>query len=534
MRRGTLGLLLFWVLGLSVVLGCGPAARPQPQDGGPAPGQPKYGGIFRLERPGDPPSFDLHQESVTNMQQATWAAYNNLIMYHPHDPSKIVPDAAARWEVSKDGKEVTFFLHKSIRFHDGTPMTAADVKFSLERMKNPPRGMRSPRKEQLDPITRIETPDDYTVKLALNRPYAALMPVLAQGWMGIYSKAYVEAKGHEAMKKEMMGTGAFRFKEYLPGVSVEIQKNPDYWQPGLPYLDGVMIFIIPDAGTRLAAFRSGQVDLYGLSVTDAEEMERSLAGQIAVHRGPSIAWQSIHLNVLRSPFNDLRVRQAISLAMDRRSYIQAIQQGGGILGGYLMPGSSFALPEAELAKLPGYGPDVEANRREARRLLAEAGFPNGFKTTMLNLSTSGDLGIYVQDQLKRVGIETPITLVPQGPGYDLATAHDFDILPWGFAAAIDDVDALYAEHYLCGTARNYGAVCDEKVGELFMAQSSAVDFEQRKKLVGELERYALSQVIKITLSWSESRTGIWNYVKDYLPHPGGRNERHYKQVWLDK
>ncbi|MBI2885852.1 MAG: ABC transporter substrate-binding protein [Chloroflexi bacterium] len=542
--RGAASALLGSVVLLCLLLlACAPAAeapRPQPdQPTGVAPfptqGQPKYGGVFRLWQTDDPPNFDLYSNSTYAMHQFTWSAYNNLMIFHPYEYSKIIPDLAERWEVSKDGKEVTFYLHKGVKFHNGDPFTSADVKFSLDWVRNPPKGQVSTRRDNLQPIERIETPDEHTVQVVLSRPYAALLPMLAQGWMGIYSKTFVEPKGHKIMEKEIMGTGAYRFKEYIRGTSIEMERNPDYWQKGVPYLDGVKAFVIADEGTRFAAFRTGNLDVYGPNALQVEELEKTMTGKILVQpKQAGIGWSTLNMNADRRPFDDLRVRKAISLAIDRPGFIKAIQYGLGLLGGYVPPSSPYALPQAELAKLPGYGPDVEANRREAKKLLADAGYPSGFETSMTVRKGSENLAIYVTDQLKQIGVSAPMKILDSGPAYDAAVKREFDLLPWGHGLALDDPDAHYTELYMCRAPRDYSGICDQKVTDLFVRQSQELDPEKRKQYVWDLERYAVPLGIKIILAWSESQSAHWNYVKGYVTAPSSYSNRHWKQVWFDK
>ncbi|MBI2886985.1 MAG: hypothetical protein HYY02_07230, partial [Chloroflexi bacterium] len=194
-------------LALTMALACAPAAQPAPA-GGAQPGtasQPKYGGVMTrlLNQAGDAPSFDLHQESTSATTDSAGPAYDNLIMFDPVKPSEIVPDLATKWELSPDGKTYTFFLHKDVKFHNGNPFTAADVKFTLERVMDPPKGIVSPRRDAFTAIAGIETPDDYTVKVNLKRPNPSLLTNLAQGWMAVYDKEWVEAKGQDIPKKEI-------------------------------------------------------------------------------------------------------------------------------------------------------------------------------------------------------------------------------------------------------------------------------------------------------------------------------------------
>ncbi len=542
------------VLALMLVLGCSPAAQAPNDQGGvpktgadqvntkapfPTMGEPKYGGILTTAQTDDPPNFDLYSSSTYATQQFTWAAYNNLVIFDPYDSTKFMPDAAERWEISKDGTEVVFYLNKNIKFHNGTPLTSKDVKFSLDFMRDPPKGVVSTRQDNLKTIASIETPDDYTVKLKLSRPYAALMPILAQGWMGIYSKDFIEAKGNDIMKKEIMGSGAFKLKKYTRGTSVEMEKNTDYWQKGVPYLDGIQSFIIPDQGTRVAAFRSGRLDLYRLgTVLEADELEKSMGNKINVERGTGINWSTVNMNANRKPFGDLRVRKALSLAIDRPGYIKAIEYGGGRIGGYVPPMSPYALPESEMVKLPGYGPDIEANRKEAKRLMGEAGYPNGFDTTMTVRKGQEDLAVYVTDQFKQIGVNAPMKILDSGPAYDAAVKLEFDILPWGHGLALDDPDAHYSELYLCGAPRDYSGMCDQKVTELFDKQSVELDPAKRKQLVWDLEKYAVPLSIKLVLAWTSYQNPKWSHVKGYVLGPlaktTGENVNHYKQVWLDK
>ncbi|MBI2888126.1 MAG: ABC transporter substrate-binding protein [Chloroflexi bacterium] len=528
---------LVTVVCATLLLACAPGAAPEPGPAAPqqpGSGQPKYGGVLHIVDTDDPPSLDLHQESTTRVQSIIWSAYNNLVIFDPADPNKIIPDVAQRWEAGKDGKSYTFHLHRDARFANGNALTAEDVKFSLERMKDPPKGVISPRRDALKPIQRIETPGPYTVTLVLERPYQALMPTLAQGWMAIYDKEFIEAKGQDVMKKEVMGSGAFQLKEYLRGTSIEMEKNPAYWQKGVPYLDGVKKFIIPDQGTRFAALRTGQIHMQGVDAGEATELRQTMADKIAVQRGPSIGWNTLNLNSRRKPYDDARVRQAILLAIDRNEAIKLVYQGEGVLGGYVPPSSPFALPQEELVKLPGYGADKAADRAKARQLLAEAGYANGFQTTFTVRKGSEDLAIFSQDQLKQVGIDARIVILESASAYNDATKGDFDILPWGHGLALDDPDAHYPELYLCGAPRNYSGVCDPKVDELWLRQSQALDVGERKKLVWELEKHAVPQAIKVVLGWGLARHAQWNFVKGYLRHAGSYNTTHYKQVWLDR
>ncbi|HLC30520.1 MAG TPA: ABC transporter substrate-binding protein, partial [Dehalococcoidia bacterium] len=252
---------------------------------------------------------------------------------------------AEKWDISKDGKIYTFTLRKGVKFHNGNPFTSADVKFTLDRVKDPPKGVISPRQTAFDPITSIETPDDYTVVVKLERPYASLLVNLAQGWMGVYSKKWVEEKGQDAPKKEMMGTGPFKLDHYTRGTEIASKKDPNYWNKGLPYLDGIKALIVPDPNTRIAALRTGQVHLLGVNTSDFKKLQQEMGDKARYERLGSLGFGSLYMNSTRKPYDDPKVQEALSLAISRQDAVEVLAQGDGLVGGYMMPGGPWSLPD---------------------------------------------------------------------------------------------------------------------------------------------------------------------------------------------
>ncbi|MBI4497373.1 MAG: ABC transporter substrate-binding protein [Chloroflexi bacterium] len=553
--RSKVLLRLRWPIVLVVALllaACGPATSPpaeqpggqpaapgQPQpDTQPKAAQPKSGGTLVLVNSlGDPPSFDVHQETTISVIGPIMPNYDGLLMFDPLDPSKIVGDLAERWEQSQDGRLYTFALRKGVKFHNGTPFTAADAKYSLERMISPPKGMVSPRRAALGAIERIEVPDATTLNIFLKQPSPSLLAILAQQrGMAMYSKAFLEEKGQEVMKKEIMGTGPYKLKDYVRGTSIELVKNPNYWMPGRPYLDGLKYFILPDPNTRLAAFRTGQLHIHGLSVSDAQALEKELAGKITIQRQQGISPQTFLLNTTREPFDDIRVRQAISMAIDREAGIKVLAQGDGDVSGHMPATGLWSLPREELAKLPGYATDKAAEIARAKQLLADAGYPNGFSVTLAtrNASSYVDLSTFVKDQLAKIGVEGNITPFESAAIFDLFNKKDYAASPWSYGFSLDDPDSIFSEFYVCGSPRNYTGLCDDEMQRLFEQQSQTLDPVQRKKLVQELDRKAITQSAMIVLYFGRVRTGVWNQVKDYRVFPSSYNNVKMRDVWLDQ
>jgi peptide/nickel transport system substrate-binding protein len=494
---------------------------------------PRSGGTLTMWIAADPPNFDVHQNSTYVTQHITAPCYNNLIQYDPLDPNRIVPDLAERWDVSPDGKLYTFSLTPGVKFHDGQPCTSADVKVSLDRIRRPPAGVISIRQEAFEAIDDILTPDPATVLIALKQRNASLLENLAGGHMAIYPQHILEKEGD--MKKVIVGTGPFKLKKYTRGVSVELERNPDYFVKGRPYLDGITIFIMPDPNSAYAAFRTGRLLMLRLlEMSLGQRVEQELGDKVIVQRIAGYRFRAFNMNTTRQPWDDIRVRQAVSLAIDRPASIRVVSDGEGAVGGCMPPTGVWALAAEELAGIPGYGPDVEANRARARQLLAEAGFADGLKTTMLvrRVTPSERLAVFLRDQLAKVGIEAALNVQETASAYDLLNRRDYDTAPWETAFAVADPDSVFSEFYLCKAARNYAMLCLAEVDELFRQQSQSSDPEERRKLVHEMQRRVLHSHGSLLLHWGNYLTAQWPQVRNWLQHPSLYNNQRMQDVWL--
>lgn len=497
---------------------------------------PQRGGVLSLlmSASGDPPTYDLHRESVAAAIDVGGPIYENLIKFDPLDPNAIVPDLAEGWEASPDGLAYTFRLRRNVRFHSGGGFTAADAAFSLRRVQQPPPGMASPRRAGLEAVIGYEVVDDHTLRLRLGRPAPSLLANLAQGWMVMYEQAWVEAGGHERPTVELNGTGPFRFKTHQRSASFEVERNPDYWAPGLPYLDGIRYLVVPDFSTRTAALRTGQVHLARVFANDVEPLRQALGDRVTVSRIPAQSFGSVTMNTRRPPFDHPKVREAINLAIDRQANLQLLAQGAAEPGGYMTPGGPWALPPEELARLPGYGPDKTTDLARARRLLGEAGLGGGFDTTIATRAgqTFETLAVVVADQLKKINITATITPLETGRAFEVAQKGDFALLTWGHEFALDDPDAVYGEFYACGAPRNYFGTCVPEVDALVHRQSVELDPARRRALVHELERVAVGAGIKLITHWNHRIDVWWNTLRNYRPHAAPFNNARFREVWL--
>ncbi|RMF90339.1 MAG: ABC transporter substrate-binding protein, partial [Nitrospinota bacterium] len=352
---------------------------------------PKYGGILNATHRGDPPSLSIHEEATISTVWPMMPCYNNLVLFDPlkkqESAETIIGELAKSWEWQDDGKSLVFHLRQGVKWHDGRPFTSKDVKYTFDLVRGAP-GMKvrlrvNPRKLWYANVSAIETPDDYTVIFRLKQPQPALLMLLASGYSPIYP-AHVPPS---QIRTRCVGTGPFRMKEYRRGEVLVLERNPDYFIKGRPYLDGIRYIMIKDRATRTAALQSGRVDIAfpgETTKTIAETLQKTNPDLVIIKTSQNVN-DNILLNFTRPPFNNPKLRKAINLAIDRKAYVQAVHQGGAIVGAAMLPKpyGVWGLPEEEVAKLPGYGDPVK-QKAEARKILAELGYgpDNPLKVTM--------------------------------------------------------------------------------------------------------------------------------------------------------
>src|SRR5215471_14550036 len=348
---------------------------------------PRRGGVLLAVIGADPPSLDPHQESTFANIELVAPLYSTLLQIDPYHYPKIIGDVATDWKIAPDGLTYTFKLRQGIRFHDGSPLTSADVKASYDKIISPPAGVRSVRRNAYTAVERVEAPDPATVVFKLKFPSASLLANLASPWNVIFPKKYLD-QDPNYFKTRVIGSGPFKFKGYTRGATFEGERNPDYFVKDRPYLDGYKFFISPETSVRAAAIRSGRayIEFRDLPASDVEAIKKQLGDKIAVQQTPMTGQVGIAINNTVKPFTDIRVRKALFLGFDRYTGGKALFGITGLRdpGGLMRPGTEFALSPTELEKFPGFGHNAEKNRAEAKRLLAEAGYPNGFKVVLKN------------------------------------------------------------------------------------------------------------------------------------------------------
>src|SRR6059036_1998853 len=361
---------LFTVLALVALIGSLVAPAPV---AGQATQTPRRGGILLAAIGADAPSLDPHQETTFATMEMVAPLYSSLLQIDPLSYPKIIGDVAIEWKISPDGLTYTFKLRQGIRFHDGATMTAADVKATYDKIVFPPEGVRSIRKNAYSAIASVEAPDPATVVFKLKFPSASLLSNLASPWNVIFPKKYLD-KDPNYFKSNVVGSGPFKLKSYTRGSTFEGERNTDYFVKDRPYLDGYKFFISTETSVRAAALRSGRawIEFRTMPQAEVEAIKKQLGDKVVVQDTPATGLFGIAVNQTIKPFNDERVRKALTLGLDRYTASRVLYPIASLkdVGALMRPGTEFAMLESELQKLPGFGRDMEKNRAEAKRIRA--------------------------------------------------------------------------------------------------------------------------------------------------------------------
>jgi peptide/nickel transport system substrate-binding protein len=531
-------------LAAGVTLSALPLCSP-PALWGAEAGPPRRGGILRV-RGWDPPHFDPHLTIAPATHFTLSLIYSRLVR-HKVGPEVqpgtfiVEPDLAERWEELNDTTCV-FHLRKGVKWHNKPPLNgrelvAEDVKFTYDRFLTEPGNAN---RYILEPVDRIEVVDRYTVKFLLKEPYVWLVSALAYPWsMWIIAPEVVQQFGDLKQPETAIGTGPFMLERYEPNVKAVFTRHPEYFRQDQPYVDGVEWLSIPDESTGLAMYRTGQLDCgpaagWGVRQQDLEALKQTHP-HLMYRDILSIVTQVIMMRTDQPPYNDVRVRRAISHAIDRQGLIEAVWGRGEPTAAVGRGLVEWALPVDQLgagAKYYQYDP------KEARRLLAEAGYPKGFKTQLTVTSGLGrdlvDDAQLTQRFLKDVGIEAELKIQEYGAYFATTIQGKFEGLVRGpFGIAWEPDFPLYRT-YAADSSWNAGHVNDPTITAMLKAQRHTKDLEVRRKIIHDIQRYAAEQqyyvhllVPMVTASWAP-------YVKNYGPNITFDYGSRVAALWLER
>ncbi len=507
---------------------------------------PKHGGTLTYMIPADaPPSFDAHREETYATIHSAAPFYSTLVRADPANPGKtddIVCDVCTAMPQPTDGGRTwTFKIRDGIKFTDGTSLTADDVAASWNEIIFPPKGVLSVRQSNFVMVNSVKAPDPSTVVFSLKFATDAFLPALADPYAWIYEKKIIDKDPHW-YEKNIMGSGPFKFVDYQVGQSIKGERNPDYFRKGMPYLDGFTGVFAPKQAVEIAAIRSGRADIEfrGFPPSAVDELKKALGDKLAIQTSDWNCGGMVTPNHKRKPFDDVRVRRALTLAIDRWGSAPELSKIALVhtVGGVTFPGSPLAPSKEELQQIAGYWPDIEKSRAEARRLLKEAG-AEGLSFELLNRNNDQPYkyyGIWVVDQWSKIGLHVTQKVVPVGPWFEAQRSGNFDVTVEGNCQNVVNPLAdvgKYLPHSVSNS--NYGNFEDAKEVEMYNRQLRELDKTKQKADLLEFSKYVLDeQAHEIFLLWWQRVVPYRSYVKGWKIGPSHYVNQDLATIWLDK
>jgi peptide/nickel transport system substrate-binding protein len=507
---------------------------------------PKRGGTLTFMIPADaPPSFDAHRETTYATIHSAAPFYSVLIRANPLDPGKpgdFVCDLCTEMpKPTDDGKTYAFKIRTGVKWHDGSSLSAADVAASWNHIVFPPEGVLSPRQSHFMMVDKIEAPDPTTVVFRLKFATNAFLPSLAGPYNWIYQKVHLDADPRW-YEKNILGSGPFKFVELQIGQAIKGVRNPDYYQKGLPYLDGFHGIYADKQAVRVDAIRADRaaIEFRGFPPSVRDELVGALGDKLTVQTSDWNCGTIIEPNHKKKPFDDVRVRRALTLAIDRWHGAPALAKVAIVhtVGGIAFPGAQLAATKEELEKIAGYWPDIDKSRAEARRLLKEAG-AEGLTFELLNRNVDQPYkynGTWVIDEWSKIGLKVTQRMAPTGPWFEALRAGNFDVTVTGNCQSVVN-PLLDVQRYLPGSvyAANYANFEDPGEVALYDKMLRETHLEKQRALMREFETYVLdTQAHDIFLLWWYRTVPHRSYVKGWKIGPSHYVNQDLATVWLDK
>jgi peptide/nickel transport system substrate-binding protein len=513
--------------------------------GGGAALAQKPGGILRIYHRDSPASMSIHEEGTNSVSIPMMAVFNNLVLYDQHQAQNsldtIVPDLAESWSWNEEGTRLTFKLRQGVKWHDGRPFTSADVKCTWDLLtgRAAEKLRLNPRKSWWNNVAEIAADSPTEATFVLKRPQPAILALIASGYTPVYP-CHVPPRD---MRQHPIGTGPFKFVEFKPNESIKLARNPDYWKPGRPYLDGIEYTIIPNRSTAILAFTAGKFDLtfpYEVTVPLMKEV-KSQAPQAVCDLVPSNASTNLLVNREAPPFDNPDLRRALALALDRKSFIDILAEGQGDIDGAMLPPPAgvWGMPPDVLATIPGYGPDLAQNRAEARGIMQKLGYgPDkrlAIKVAARNIAGYRDPAIILIDQLKQIGIDGELDPIETANWFPKLARKEYQIGLNNTGSGVDDPDQQFFENYGCGSERNYTGYCNAELEKRFVEQSEIADRDKRRHLVWDIDKQLQEDGARPIIYHTRAATCMQPQVKGLTIMVNSQyNGWRIEDVWLDR
>jgi peptide/nickel transport system substrate-binding protein len=505
----------------------------------------KQGGVLEMYHFDSPASLSLHEEVTFAALGPAMGLFNNLVMFDQHVPqasfASIVPDLATEWSWDSSKTELQFRLREGVKWHDGQPFTASDVKCTWDTLlgKTSEKFRLNPRKAWYQNLEEVTTKGDNGVTFQLKRSQPSFIAMLASGWSAVYP-CHVTPR---EMRSRPIGTGPFKLVEFKPNESIKVTKNPDYWKKDRPYLDGVEYTIIKNASTRVLAFIAGKFDMttpFNLTIPLMRDIQ-SQAPQANCVLTPTNVSRTLIVNRDKPPFGDPDIRRALALSLDRKAFIDTINEGKADIGGAMLPPPEgiWGMPTEMLRSLPGYDPDVAKNRGQARKIMEGHGYGPDNRLKIIvstrNIPQYRDPAVILIDQLKQIYIDGDLEEIDTVNWYPKVMRKDFIIGLNLQENGLDDPDQTFYENFACGAERNYTGYCNRELEQEFDRQSMEADPEKRKRLVWEIDKKLQEDAARPMIYHNRAPSCWYPQVKGLTIMVNGiYNGARYEDLWLDR
>ena len=503
----------------------------------------KRGGTLRYAVHNAPAHFDVHQSGTVANIGPQSPMYDTLLRRSPKDGQTIIPDLAWKWEISPDGKKYTFHLRKGVKFHDGADFTAEDVKATYDRIARPPKGVVIPRTPLFATVGDIVVLDPHKIEFRFTeaRPKAFMLGAFASGWNIIVRKKTLDDnQGNLRQVMNYPGTGPFR---HVSRKDKEIwiqERNPDYWNKGLPLVDKLEIYhMMPFSPELGSSFLSGKVDYARLLDPVSWRKAKEMQGVTATAFNQSVI-QAFWTNMVKNKaLADARVRRAIHLAMDRHTLVEVVKDTAPMqVGGFVYPFHEMSTPRAELEKKLGYQKDIKPAVQEARRLMKEAGYANGIRNldfVVRDIATFKLWAVAIQAMLKEhLNIDSNLRVVQTSVWFDEAQAGNFDLAISAIVSTLMDPSDIFSAWYGKDGPQNYSRWTNPAFHDVASQVERELDDNRRKALVRKAEDILEQDPPLIPVSYEQIYDAWSNKVHGQNPSTyfGIYDVVRWDQVWL--
>ncbi len=522
MNRYLQGLVL---LGAAFALAVMPPAQAQ-----------QRGGILTFGVKAEPPSYDLEGSTSYGTLHFVEQHYSLLLVFDLDNWPNLKGDIAESFEASDDNMMYTFRIRQGVKFHDGTPLTAHDVKASYDRMRNPPEGIISPRQPLFTSIGSIEVPDDFTVIFKMNKPDTFYPANFAIPYNAIYSAKDIAKEGNWHAKN-INGTGPFKFVKHTAGEKWEAVRFEDYHFDDV-YLDGTVGYRIKDITNPMVGEQI-MMEMRSVSPPEIKNLKEQMGDKVKFASNPWLTQWRVSLNTKFEPFQDKRVRQALTMCIDRYAGLDALSKitftGGA--SSFNLAGSQWAMPDEELKKLPGFRPDIAAERKKAMEMLKEAG-AEGLEFRYSNRGVAhpyDHMAIFLISQWKACGLNPVMETNPSAKFVQIRKNGGFDAtIDWNASQIPEPTQMLRT--YTSGdiNPENYSGYINREVDELYEAQRQEFDFEKRKAMVNKIEKIVLEEAWAIPVAFANRTVPMNAKVQNFRLAFSHTMFNDFRGVWLEQ